>query len=155
LLVYAWGANHLGAYRGNPELFLVLRERIVKLLDQEMAHAPGPGRRAGLWEIRGHLETIPNDGSAEPGLAATALYWSKMLDEAARSPLFPIENFAVNFQEILAITGPRHELLGLTDRVDDLVAKRVGAAAAGNQALDRAKTFLQSNETLAAPPVPI
>jgi hypothetical protein len=150
LLVYAWGANLLGAYRGPPELLLELRRRIINLLDEEMTTAPGPGRRAGLLEIRGHIETMPCAANAEPSLTAAAKYWSKMLDEAAHSPLFPVETFAINFSKILGITGPRRELLSLTPRLDDLVAKRVGAAAAGDQAFDRASAFLQCNEMLAA-----
>ena len=147
LLVYAWGAYIDSA---PPELLFELRRRLVSLLEQEMISAPGPGRRAGLLQIRGYLETMPLKLDGAPNLRTTAQYWSKMLDEAIHAPLFPIEDFSDFFSKIFKITGPRPELLHLTGRIDDLVAKQAGAAAAGQKAFDRANAFLEQDNILAA-----
>lgn len=149
LLVYAWGAL---TPEGGTDIAVLfkLRNELASLLEQEITNAPGHGRRAGLFQILGHLAFMPAEVGMAPDMRGMAKYWSHMLDEVAHTPLFPVEAFADHLSKLLAKIGPQPELLPLTERVDEYVASRAGAAVAGQKAFERGQAFLEVGDKLAA-----
>lgn len=150
LLVYGWGACLAQHYGGDPEQLFDWRRALITLLEGEVINAPGPGRRSGLLQIRGYLETMSAEVGGSPDLKSVARHWSQMLGEVERAPLFPIAAFADNLSKFLALLGPHPDLIDLASRVDDLVANRAGAAEAGQNAFGRALAFLEHDHKLAA-----
>jgi len=147
LLTYCFGGYWLGQYAvGEAELF-ARRRTIVDMFEECLAQPGiGPGRRSGLLRMRGSLEFTRAEPGREPDLARAFALWNEMLDYAAQAPLYPIEEFSDHLAQLVGQMGERDELLAIASRADDLVAKRAGAAAAGDKAIDRAFSLLERGE---------
>ena len=73
-----------------------------------------------------------------------------MLDEVKDAPLFPIEQFADFLVSIVQHFGEEPIFRSLAERADEYVAKRGGAAAAGEKCMARAIEFLERGRLIAA-----
>jgi hypothetical protein len=96
--------------------------------------------------MRGSLEFTRAEPGREPDLARAFALWNEMLDYAAQAPLYPIEEFSNHLAQLVGQMGERDELLAIASRADDLLAKRAGAPAAGDKAVDRAFNLLERGE---------
>jgi hypothetical protein len=150
LTVYAFGAWALGQLEIDPAELFDWRQRVAICLDQQIAEAPGPGRRSGLLEVRGFLCVLPLQPGGSPQIDQGFELWTRMLDEAELTPLFPIENFADYLVKIAAGFGKHPRFAPLTERVDALVAKRAGQAAVGGKIYNRAVAYYERHDLLSA-----
>jgi len=147
LLTYCFGGYSLGQYAvAEAELF-ARRQTIVDLFEECLAQPGiGPARRSGLLRMRGSLEFTPAEPGRKGDLVRAFALWNEMLDYAAQAPLYPIAGFSDHLARVLGQMGEHDELLAIASRADDLLAKRAGAAAAGEKAIDRAFSLLERGE---------
>lgn len=141
LAAYAFGDWALGNFKFDPAELFAWRRRVADTLEREIDLAPGPGRKSGLLWVRGYLRVVPEAADSALPLDAGFHDWDKMLDEAEKTPLFPIDDFADHLSKITALWGKHPLFARLTARVDALVATRSGSAAAGEKTFDRAIAF--------------
>ncbi|WP_231420773.1 hypothetical protein [Sphingomonas sp. Leaf205] len=151
LLTYCVGANRLDQYR-TDEAALFARRRTLEELIERLLGDPGigPGRRSGLLRMRGGLELVP----AEPGglrdYDRAFAFWGMMLDSVQDAPLYPIEEFVDHLTGMVEYVGETEQLLALAARADEILSKRVGRAAAGEKAIDRAFALIERDEPASA-----
>ncbi|WP_430427944.1 hypothetical protein [Parasphingorhabdus sp.] len=151
LLQYCFGAYGLDQYEVNPAELFERRQNLVDLFDRWLVQSSiGPGRRSGLLRMRGSLEFTPETPDLKPNHDQAFAYWNDTLDSASEAPLFPIEEFADHLGQMVEYMGEVEALLALASRADELLANRVGAAAAGEKAIDRALSLLDRDEPEAA-----
>lgn len=151
LLQYGFGAFGLDKYDVEPGELFARRCHLVDLFGGWLAQPGiGPGRRSGLLRMRGSLEFTPATPDAMPDLDRVFAYWNETLDCAADAPLYPIEEFADHLGQMVSYMGELEPLLALASRADELLAKRAGAAVAGEKAIDRALALLDRDEPEAA-----
>lgn len=151
LLQYSFGAYGLDQYEVDPAELFARRRLLVGLFDDWLAQPGiGPGRRSGLLRMRGSLEFTPQAHDTMPDIDRVFAYWNDTLDCAADAPLYPIEEFADHLGQMVGCIGEIEPLLALASRADELLAKRAGAAVAGEKAIDRALSLLDRKETTAA-----
>lgn len=151
LLQYCFGAYGLEQYDiDDAELFE--RRRNLNTLFKEWLAQPGigPGRRSGLLRMRGSIEFTSSAPDQMPDVDRAFVYWNEMLDCVVDAPLYPIEEFADHLGQMVGYMGEVEPLLALASRADELLAKRAGAAVAGEKAIDRAFSLLALDEPEAA-----
>lgn len=151
LLQYCFGAYGLDQYDVDPAELFERRRNLAGLFDRWLAQLGiGPGRRSGLLRMRGSLEFTPETPDLMPDRDRAFAYWNETLDCASDAPLYPIEEFADHLGQMVGYMGEVEPLLALASRADELLAKRAGAAAAGQKAIDRALSLLDRGERAAA-----
>ncbi|OAI83054.1 hypothetical protein RE411_23485 (plasmid) [Agrobacterium pusense] len=150
LLTYTFGAFWLGNYRGDEKAIYEWRDKIRETLESCLAAEMGPGQRAGYLNIVGMLELLPKAPGKAPELGDALLRWQSMLDCVGEARLFPLEPFADYIVKIVGFYGSDPGLENLANRVEDMLALRVGTAAAGKKALDRALSLIERDEATAA-----
>lgn len=150
LLTYTFGAFWLGNYRADEEAIYIWRNKIEKTLEACLAAEMGPGQRAGYLNIYGMLELLPKASGNAPSLNEGLRRWQSMLDCAAEARLFPLESFADYIVKMVGFYGSDAGLEGLADRVEGMLALRVGSAVAGKKAIDRALSLIEREEATAA-----
>jgi hypothetical protein len=151
LQTYCTAAVGLNQFETQPEPLFARREMLDGLLGAWLVEPGiGPGRRSGLLRMRGTLQLTPKSFDTPPDLTLTIELWTQMLDEAAKAPLYPIEEFSDQIAGIIGFMGEVPELLELADRADELLASKAGNAAAGEKAIDRAFGLLDAGDIPAA-----
>lgn len=88
-------------------------------------------------------------GSKDAGLRALAV-WAEAADIAEDDPMSDITTLADLLLVLAPAAGEWPEYQALTDKVDALVSRRVGSAAAGDLARDRAIAFANADKLLLA-----
>lgn len=150
LLIYTFGAFWLGNYRADDAAIYEWRSKIEQTLEACLAAAMGPGQRAGYLNILGMLELLPEASGKAPDLTAALRRWQSMLDYAGEARLFPLESFADYIVKMVGFYGSDKGLEDLANRVEDMLALRIGSAAAGRKAVDRALSLIEREEATAA-----
>jgi len=150
LLTYTFGAFWLGNYRADDAAIYEWRSKIEQTLEACLAAAMGPGQRAGYLNILGMLELLPEASGKAPDLTAALRRWQSMLDYAGEARLFPLESFADYIVKMVGFYGSDKGLEDLANRVEDMLALRIGSAAAGRKAVDRALSLIEREEATAA-----
>lgn len=146
LLAYAFGALFHGHYRADDAILYDWRRRIEETLEMGLAVSKGPGQRAGYLNVLGMLEHTPRSPGEAPELSAAIQRWQAMLDHVDEARLFPLESFADYIVKMVALYGNDRGLEDLAGRVDDMLALRIGAAAAGKKAVERAMSLIERGE---------
>ncbi len=150
LLNYSFSGYWLGSFRVHEADLNAHRQKVTRVIAENLRDPIGPGRRAGLLYVRGLLEHAPSAPGVTPDIATAVEYWSAMLDNADKAPLFPVEPFANFLTETIKHHGDDQALLALAARADELLAARLGNAAAGEKAYDRAVSLLDREDPTAA-----
>lgn len=151
LLQYCFGAHGLEQYDIDGAELFERRRNLATLLKEWLAQPGiGPGRRSGLLRMRGSIELTPSESDQMPNVDRAFAYWNEMLDCVVDAPLYPIEEFADHLGQMVGYMGETEPLLALASRTDELLAKRAGAAVAGEKAIDRAFILLELDEPEAA-----
>jgi hypothetical protein len=73
-----------------------------------------------------------------------------MLNEVDQAPLFPLEAFADLLAKTTNVLGRHPRFREVTERVDDLIAKRSGNAVAAEKSFDRAAAYLDQDDLINA-----
>lgn len=126
----------------------VLKEKI----GGEIAVAMNSTQRANLYQIRGHVATLPfvAGTTANADFSQALSWWNMALDEAEDSPLFPLESFSSLLCQLAGYFPDDNAVIELSSRADDLLAKRVGQYSAAENARELANAFLKADKYLAA-----
>jgi hypothetical protein len=146
LTVYSFGAQALGAFQVDATLLYGWRDALIRCLDLHLAEATGPVRRSGLLRVRGYLCILPLKPNEDPPFDEGFDYWSRMLDEAEQTPLFPVEEFSSFLSKSVVALGQQARFEALTERVDLLITKRGGNAKAAEQIYNRGVSFYDQGE---------
>ena len=146
LLTYSFGAFWLGSYRADELALHEWRGKIAAMLDAGLAAANGPGQRAAMLDVYGMLELTPRAPGEIPKLLDALTRWHLMLDEAEAARLFPLEPFSDYIIKIVGVRGSDGDLEKLADRVEDLLALRVGTAAAAKKTVERAMVLIERED---------
>ncbi|TAV48365.1 hypothetical protein ELI30_08645 [Rhizobium leguminosarum] len=104
-----------------------------------LLRAQGQNAFLGFWQRR----------SKEAGLSGLAM-WSEAADIAERDPMSDPTTLADLLLLIAPAVGAWPEYQALTDKVDAVISKREGSAAAGDLARDRAIAFADAEQLLLA-----
>lgn len=146
LMVYCfsgWMLNHFAVDR--EELF-AWRDAAMGCVDEEIAAASGPGRKAGLYRVKAQLSAVSGTLEPEPAKTDTFESWGRMLDEAEKTTLFPIEDFAAHLANITSVYGNDPRFTALSDRVDALIEKRGGPIASASVTFERAASLYEQDK---------
>ncbi|MNF46906.1 hypothetical protein D3C84_280840 [compost metagenome] len=150
LLIYIYSAYVRGIHHESAEYIFNLKRKITTLLEENLTIAPGPGRSSDLLRLLGNLQSVPDSDEDIPDIKRSADYWLRMLEQAKKTPLFPIERFNSYLTKIFSCHENYSELACLTTEVDELLATRVGSKTAGKNAESRGDRYLEHGDILPA-----
>jgi tetratricopeptide (TPR) repeat protein len=146
LLVYSFAASALKQFVIESGELLNWRRQVADCLDAQIAASEGPGRRSGLLQVRGYLCALPTSEGGPLPYDEGFDFWTRMLDEAAHAPLFPVAEFADYLTKVTDSLGHHPRFPPLAARVDDLLAERGGNVLAADKAFDRALAYYDRDD---------
>lgn len=145
LLVYCEGAKRRDQVHLEPREIETWRWALSQRIDERFCNAQRHQRiseQCALLEVRGRIAFHASLASAEGSAVAAAFdYWMQLARLAVEAPLFPLERFANRLAEGADFFGQSPQYEPLTEAVDELLAKRVGAFAVAEKCMKRAKAF--------------
>jgi len=122
--------------------------KIETALDEDI----GPGTKCQLLQIRGYAAFLP----FRPGISLEVAFgecfewWSRLLTEIDKAPLFPLESFADFLTNIAQFVGEDERFIELTQKTDELLEKRSSGYIAAEKCRDRAMVYFNKNNFLIA-----
>jgi len=157
LCTYCVGAYNHNAVQVAPENLKTWRASIVDRLESELRVTTQPGKRCLLLDTHGRLYLAAILGQTGAStLDKTMDSWLELVSLVDTAPLFPLELFAdrlTQFMELaeFGVCLESHPgFSGLTQRIDELLAKRHGGFVAAEKCRDRAMVFYRRGEILRA-----
>ncbi|MHB9074889.1 MAG: hypothetical protein ACYC6G_15345 [Desulfobaccales bacterium] len=125
-----------------------LIDKIENRLDEEIE----PGSKCQLLQIRGHAGNLQFRHGITPeiGLAETFEWWSRLLKEVDKAPLFPLEHFADLLTIIAQVAGEDERFIDLTQKTDELLEVRSSGYIAAEKCRDRAMAYFNISNYLLA-----
>lgn len=125
--------------------------RAATAITDALARPGSQSRRFRLLRVQGQNTFLEfwQHGSKDAGLRALAM-WSEAADIAEDDPMSDPTTLADLLLLLAPAVGAWPEYQALTDKVDALIAKREGSAAAGDLARDRAIAFANAGQLLLA-----
>jgi hypothetical protein len=108
------------------------------------------GSRCQLFQIRGQSSYLPFRRSVIPdkNFDEVFVWWSRLLKEVSKAPLFPLEDF-VDFLTVMTdIIGDDERFTRVTQKTDELLAKRSSSYIAAEKCRDRAMSYYEAGRFL-------
>ncbi len=152
LLMYCSGAQHLGGFDVEASYLNKLSQKYMARVDHFLDNVEGANTRCLLLENKARAYMLPHLESEEPSknLDKAFEYWNELVDLVEQAVLFPLEHFSDTLGALTPAIGTDPRFLEITDKVDQLLAKRVGGFAAAEKCRDRAIAFHNNGQTLLA-----
>ena len=153
LAQYCWGAYHHNAVGLPLPEICDIGDSIQKRLREQITVAPSVTSKCMYLETLGFncmMFAAPTDSPSLPDLNETSRLWTKMLDLVADAPLYPLERFADRVTGIIGLTGDSSVLEGVTNELDELLAKRFGGFKAAEKCRDRSVVLQEQGQILRA-----
>lgn len=158
LASYCTGALGQGVVRLSFEEVSAWQQEIVSKIDQRLAETLHPNVEAALLSMKGwtYLMVDPLNPQA-PRFERAIEWWLKLAEMVDSAPMFPLQQFADNITELLELmleVNGKAEIprsyFDLTNRLDDLLAKRLGGFAAAQSCHKRADVLYEQDRILDA-----
>lgn len=152
LLLYCSGAQRLGQFDIETSYLNELSQKYMSRIDYFLEEAKGANTRCSLLENKARAYMLPHLEAEEPSrnLDKAFEYWNKLVDLVEHAALFPLEHFSDTLSALTPAIGTDPRFLEVTDKVDQLLAKRVGGFAAAEKCRDRAVAFHDNGQILLA-----
>lgn len=146
LLNYCGGAIIRGVLELTRKEISELQQQLKQQIDKKLENEDRPNAKAILYKIKGYSYlTIDPLNPELPKLEEAIDWWLKLTDFLENAPMFPLENFADNTNKLLKIILEMNSEFSipesyfeLTEKLDNLLAKRVGGFAAAENCRKRA-----------------
>ena len=153
LLQYCMGACHNNALQLTLNEIWTLEGVLENRLRQQIRVSQSNLTKCMLLEALGYTRMMfPSviKETAPPDLNETARLWGELLDLAVEAPLYPLERFADRVTEIIRLFGYAAPLEDLTNKLDELLAKRSGGFKAAEKCRDRSLALREREQILEA-----
>lgn len=124
---------------------------IIKI-ESGLAGEIGPGTRCQLLQIRGYASILQFRHGTTPQIAFDESFewWSRLLTEVDKAPLFPLEDFADFLTNITQFLGDDERFIELTQKTDRLLEERSSGYIAADKCRDRAMAYFNNHNYLLA-----
>lgn len=152
LLNYCGGAVIRGVVSLTPQEISESQQQLKNRIDEKLENENRPNAKAALYKIKGYSYLTIDPLHLEPPKLEKAIeWWLKLTDILEDAPMFPLENFADNTNRLLKLileinsnANIPETYFELTEKLDYLLAKRVGGFTAAENCRKRA-FLLQEN----------
>ena len=158
LASYCTGALGQGVVHLSFEEVSAWQQEIISKINQRLAETLHPNVEAALLSMKGwtYLMVDPLNPQA-PRFERAIEWWLKLAEMVDSAPMFPLQQFADNITGLLELmleVNSKAEIprsyFDLTNRLDDLLAKRLGAFAAAQSCHKRADVLYKQDRILDA-----
>ena len=153
LTQYCWGAHRHNAVGLPLSEICDVRDSIQKRLRELIVVAPSVTSKCMYLETLGFncmMFVAPTDNPSLPDLNEPSRLWAEMLNLVADAPLYPLERFADRVTAIIGLIGDSSALEGITNELDELLAKRFGGFRAAEKCRDRSIALQEKGQILRA-----
>lgn len=152
LLMYCSSAKRLGQFEIEASYLHDLSQKFMARIDHFLEITEGVNSRCSLLENKARAYMLSYFQGEEPGgdLDKTFEHWNELVDLVEQAALFPLEHFSDTLSVLTPFIGTDPRFLEITDKVDQLLAKRFGGFAAAEKCRDRAVAFHDNGQTLLA-----
>lgn len=153
LAQYCWGAHYHNAVGLPLSEIRDIGDSIQNRLRQLIAVAPSITSKCMYLETLGFncmMLVAPTDNPALPDLDEPSRLWAKMLNLVSDAPLYPLERFADRVTAIIDLIDDSSVLEGITNELDELLAKRFGGFMAAEKCRDRSIALQNKGQILRA-----
>ena len=153
LAQYCWGAYHHNAVGLSVAEICDIGGAIQERMREQIAVAPAASSKCMYLETLGFncmMFSGSADGLSYPDLDETSRLWTEMLDLVIEAPLYPLERFADRVTAIIGLLGDSSQLEEITNRLDELLAKRFGGFKAAEKCRDRSVALQKKGQILGA-----
>lgn len=152
LLMYCSGAKHQNQFDIEASYLHDLSKKYMARINHFLENTKGANTKCSLLENKARAFMLPHLMSEEPSreLDKAFEYWQKLVDTVEQAPLFPLEHFSDTLGVLTPMIGTDPRFLKITDRVDQLLADRVGGFIAAEKCRDRAVAFHDNGHLLLA-----
>lgn len=131
---------------------------LIERIDERLKESVHPNVEASLLGIKGWTYLMVDPLAPEPFNFEKAIeWWMKLVDMVDSAAMFPLGRFADNITELLELileVNPKAEIpnnyFQLTEKLDDLLAKRLGGFTAAENSLKRASVLHEQGRVLDA-----
>jgi hypothetical protein len=146
LLSYCSTAQLLGHFQIDAEQLHEWSKSLIGTIDKAISGARAPGIRCELFQIRGQSSHLPFKKSSTPKMDFDEgfVWWSRLLREVSKAPLFPLEDFADVLTVMTEVVGNDERFLRVTQKTDELLSKRSSGYIAAEKCRDRAMAYYKS-----------
>lgn len=146
LLTYCGGAILRGILQMSPEEISNWHHQVVEQIDKKLEEDIHYNTRATLLNLKGWASTRVNPLEPErPNFEKGIEWWLKLVEVLESAPMFPLKQFANNvadlLQFIIDLNGKDkipETYFELTEKLDTLLAKRLGGFTAAESSRKRA-----------------
>lgn len=143
LLSYCSTASKLGHFDIEKEILAKWSHSLIARVENSIEESSGPGARCSLYQVRSVLATLPLKKriTPEPVLKDVFFWWFRLIEEVDKAPLFPLEDFADVLTKMTKFLGEDERFLKITQKTDELLAKRSSGYVAAEKCRDRAMAY--------------
>lgn len=158
LAQYCGGASARNILQISFEEISGWHNQIIEEVDKKLAEDNPPNTQASLINIKGWI-TIATDplNVKIPDFEKAIEWWLKLTEVLKYAPMFPLKQFAGNIADLLElimqVKGKGNipkTYFELTERIDELLAKRVGKFTAAESSRKRAFALAEHGEIVSA-----
>jgi hypothetical protein len=158
LASYCTGALGQGVVGLSFDEVSAWQHKIIGRIDQRLAETVHPNVEAALLSMKGWTHLMVDPLKPErPRFEKAIEWWLKLAEMVESAPMFPLQQFASNITELLELmleVNSQAEIprsyFDLTNRLDDLLAKRVGGFSAAESCHKRANVLYEQGRILDA-----
>ena len=152
LLSYCSTAFRLGHFDIDVNKLSKWSQVLIRRVNKAIEESRGPGARCSLYQTRSVLATLPyqNGSAPQDGIDDVFVWWSKLIEEVDKAPLFPLEDFADILTIMTEFLGEDERFLKITQRTDELLTKRSSGYVAAEKCRDRAMAYYEREQYLQA-----
>ena len=141
LLSYCSTAFRCGHFDIDVKKLSDWSQSLIARVEKSIKESKGPGVRCSLYQIRSVTATLPYQKGSTPEDCIDDIYvwWSKLIEEVDKAPLFPLEDFADVLTAMTEFLGEDEQFLRITRRTDELLARRSSGYVAAEKCRDRSR----------------
>lgn len=152
LLSYCSSAYQLDHFDVDVKKLSAWSKALIGRIDSVIEESKGPGARRSLYQIRSVSATLQyrNGRAPEDCIDDVYVWWSKLIAEVDKAPLFPLEDFADVLTVMTEFLGEDERFLKITQRTDELLTKRASGYVAAEKCRDRAMAYYKRERYLQA-----
>lgn len=158
LASYCTGALGQGVVRLSFEEVSAWQKKIIYNIDQYLEKTLHPNVEAALLSMKGWTYLMVDPLKPQPPMFESAIeWWLKLAQVVESAPMFPLQQFAHNITDLLELmleVNSKAEIpssyFDLTNRLDDILARRLGGFAAAQSCHKRADVLYEHDRILDA-----
>jgi hypothetical protein len=158
LATYCAGALGQGVIGLTLQEVSAWQHDLIQRVDERLRETLHPNVEASLLSLKGWMFLMIDPVAPRPFDYERAIeWWTKLADMVDAAPMFPLERFADNITELLELmleVNPKAKIpnnyFELTEKLDALLAMRLGGFTAAENSLKRATILYEQGRILEA-----